>query len=89
MTISDMPTQTLPAEGEVGIVDVGSLTLESGAVLDDVSIAVQRWGELSPNRDNVVVPVQVLGDPLRVGDVPLDPQAQRFQALGDQERVER
>jgi len=36
-----------------------------------------------------VVAVQVLGDPLRVGDVPLDPQAQRFQTLGDQERVER
>ncbi|MDT5411873.1 MAG: homoserine O-acetyltransferase/O-succinyltransferase, partial [Mycobacterium sp.] len=47
MTISDVPTQTLPAEGEVGIVDVGLLTLESGVVLDDVSIAVQRWGELS------------------------------------------
>ncbi|WP_292975278.1 homoserine O-acetyltransferase [Mycobacterium sp.] len=60
MTISDMPTQTLPAEGEVGIVDVGSLTLESGAVLDDVSIAVQRWGELSPNRDNVVVVLHAL-----------------------------
>ena len=40
MTISDVPTQTLPAEGEVGIVDVGSLTLESGVVIDDVSIAV-------------------------------------------------
>ena len=60
MTISDMSTQTLPAEGEVGIVDVGSLTLESGVVLDDVSIAVQRWGELSPTRDNVVVVLHAL-----------------------------
>ncbi len=60
MTISDVPTQTLPAEGEVGIVHVGSLTLESGVVLDDVSIAVQRWGELSPNRDNVVVVLHAL-----------------------------
>ena len=60
MTISDMPTQTLPAEGEVGIVDMGSLTLENGAVLDDVSIAVQRWGELSPTRDNVVVVLHAL-----------------------------
>jgi homoserine O-acetyltransferase/O-succinyltransferase len=60
MTISDVPTQTLPAEGEVGIVDVGSLTLESGVVLDDVSIAVQRWGELSPTRDNVVVVLHAL-----------------------------
>ncbi|BBX48363.1 homoserine O-acetyltransferase [Mycobacterium cookii] len=60
MTISDVPTQTLPAEGEVGIVDVGSLRLESGVVLDDVSIAVQRWGELSPTRDNVVVVLHAL-----------------------------
>jgi homoserine O-acetyltransferase len=60
VTISDMSTQTLPAEGEVGIVDVGSLTLESGVVLDDVSIAVQRWGELSATRDNVVVVLHAL-----------------------------
>ncbi len=60
MTISDMSTQTLPAEGEVGIVDVGSLTLESGVVIDDVNIAVQRWGELSATRDNVVVVLHAL-----------------------------
>lgn len=60
MTISDVPTQTLPAEGEVGVVDIGTLRLESGAVLDDVSIAVQRWGELSPARDNVVVVLHAL-----------------------------
>src|ERR1700692_3765882 len=60
VTISDVPTQTLPAEGEVGVVDIGSLTLESGVVLDDVSIAVQRWGELSPTRDNVVVVLHAL-----------------------------
>jgi homoserine O-acetyltransferase len=51
-----VPTQTLPAEGEVGIVDVGSLTLESGVVLDNVSIAVQRWGELSPTSPGLQVP---------------------------------
>src|SRR5258705_9249012 len=60
MTITDVPTATLPAEGEVGLVDVGSLTLENGAVVDDVTIAVQRWGELSPNRDNVVVVLHAL-----------------------------
>lgn len=60
MTISDVPTQTLPAEGEVGIVDIGSLTLESGAVIDNVHIAVQRWGELSPERDNVVMVLHAL-----------------------------
>jgi homoserine O-acetyltransferase len=60
MTISDVPTQTLPAEGEIGFVDIGSLTIESGEVIDDVCIAVQRWGELSPARDNVVVVLHAL-----------------------------
>ncbi len=50
----------LPAEGEIGIVDIGPLALENGAVIDDVSIAVQRWGELSPRRDNVVVVLHAL-----------------------------
>jgi homoserine O-acetyltransferase/O-succinyltransferase len=58
--ISDISRQTLPAEGEIGLVDIGSLTLESGAVIDDVGIAVQRWGELSPTRDNVVVVLHAL-----------------------------
>lgn len=57
--LSDVPT-SLPAEGEVGVVDIGALTLESGAVIDDVSIAVQRWGELSPERDNVVMVLHAL-----------------------------
>jgi homoserine O-acetyltransferase/O-succinyltransferase len=60
MTIFDVPTQTLPTEGEVGLVDIGSLTTESGEVIDDVCIAVQRWGELSPARDNVVVVLHAL-----------------------------
>ncbi|MDT5348367.1 MAG: homoserine O-acetyltransferase/O-succinyltransferase [Mycobacterium sp.] len=60
MTIYDVPNQTLPAEGEIGVVDIGSLRLENGAVIDDVCIAVQRWGELSPARDNVVVVLHAL-----------------------------
>ena len=60
--VTDVVTHgvALPPEGEIGIVDVGSLTLENGTVVDDVSIAVQRWGELSPNRDNVVVVMHAL-----------------------------
>ena len=34
--------------------------MENGTVIDDVTIAVQRWGELSPNRDNVVVVLHAL-----------------------------
>jgi homoserine O-acetyltransferase/O-succinyltransferase len=60
MTISDVPTQTLPAEGEVGLVDIGSLTTESGEVNDDVRIAIQRRGKLSPARDNVVAVLHAL-----------------------------
>ena len=53
-------TAVLPAEGETAVIDIGPLTLESGAVIDDVSIAVQRWGELSPTRDNVVMVLHAL-----------------------------
>src|ERR1700757_1669355 len=68
MTIFDVPTQTLPDEGELGFVDLGSLVTESGAVIDDVFIAVQRWGELSPTRDNVVVVLHALtGDSHVIG----------------------
>jgi homoserine O-acetyltransferase len=61
-TLESLPevTAQLPAEGELTVVNIGSLTLENGTVLDDVSIAVQRWGELSPNRDNVVVVLHAL-----------------------------
>lgn len=60
MTITHVAPQALPAEDEVGIVDIGSLTLESGVVLDDVRIAVQRWGDLSAGRDNAVVVLHAL-----------------------------
>jgi homoserine O-acetyltransferase len=63
MTTLESPPEfaaQLPADGELGVVHIGALTLENGIVLDDVSIAVQRWGELSPNRDNVVVVLHAL-----------------------------
>lgn len=65
MTIIDVPRPQaplaeLPAEGVVGVVNIGALTLESGIVLPDVSIAVERWGELSADRDNVVVALHAL-----------------------------
>jgi homoserine O-acetyltransferase len=62
VTIVDLTTDlvTLPPEGEIGIVEIGNLTLENGEVIEDAFIAVQRWGELSPNRDNVVVVLHAL-----------------------------
>lgn len=50
----------LPPEGEIGVVDIGPLKLENGTVIDDVSIALQRWGKLSPDRDNVVMVLHAL-----------------------------
>lgn len=49
-----VPHIALPQGDEIAYVPIGSITLESGAVIDDVTIAVQSWGELSPRRDNVV-----------------------------------
>lgn len=44
-----------PEDGRLDTLDIGSITLESGTVLPDVTIAVQRWGALSPERDNVIL----------------------------------
>ncbi|KAA0077374.1 homoserine O-acetyltransferase [Mycolicibacterium sp. P9-64] len=63
MTTLESPLEfaaQLPDDGELTVVNIGALTLENGTVLDDVSIAVQRWGELSPTRDNVVVVLHAL-----------------------------
>ncbi|MBY6365778.1 homoserine O-acetyltransferase [Rhodococcus corynebacterioides] len=39
----------------MGHVSVGDVVLESGAVLPDVVLAVQRWGETNADRSNVVL----------------------------------
>jgi len=44
-----------PADGRLERIDIGDLPLENGGTLPNVTIAVQRWGELSPARDNVVL----------------------------------
>ncbi|MFZ2242505.1 MAG: homoserine O-acetyltransferase [Gordonia amarae] len=49
---------------------VGPLTLDSGEVLGDVTLAFQRWGTLSPARDNVVLALHALtGDSHVTGPV--------------------
>lgn len=47
--------QLPPSDGTLGYVDIGELTLENGARLPQVRLAVQRWGELSPTQDNIVL----------------------------------
>jgi homoserine O-acetyltransferase/O-succinyltransferase len=57
-----------PPDGRVGVVAIGDVALENGAVVGDVRLAVQRWGELSPTLDNVVLVEHALtGDSHVVG----------------------
>ena len=55
-----------PPDGQLGTVEIGTLTLESGFTLPDVRIAIQRWGELTPARDNVVLALHALTGDTRV-----------------------
>ncbi|GGC65525.1 homoserine O-acetyltransferase [Hoyosella rhizosphaerae] len=44
----------------MGLVAIGDLEMESGALLPDVTLAVQRWGEVSPRGDNVILALHAL-----------------------------
>ncbi|MVU78818.1 homoserine O-acetyltransferase [Nocardia sp. ET3-3] len=57
-----------PPDGTLATIAIGDVELESGAVIPDVTLAVQRWGELSANADNVVLVEHALtGDSHVVG----------------------
>ncbi|GAB2722442.1 homoserine O-acetyltransferase MetX [Nocardia thraciensis] len=57
-----------PPDGRLGTIAIGDVRLESGAVVPDVELAVQRWGELSPELDNIVLVEHALtGDSHVVG----------------------
>ncbi|MEG8180285.1 homoserine O-acetyltransferase [Nocardia terpenica] len=57
-----------PPNGRLDTIGIGDLRLENGAVLPDVSLAMQRWGELSPELDNIVLVEHALtGDSHVVG----------------------
>ncbi|MGL4306988.1 MAG: homoserine O-acetyltransferase MetX, partial [Mycobacteriaceae bacterium] len=64
MTLSSDPQTPLaqlpPPDGSVGAINIGALRLESGAVIPDVTLAIQRWGELSAQQDNVVIALHAL-----------------------------
>ncbi|WP_268884926.1 homoserine O-acetyltransferase MetX [Lolliginicoccus suaedae] len=47
-------------DGTVGHVRIGPLRMENGATLPDVTLALQRWGEVSPNGDNVILALHAL-----------------------------
>ena len=41
--------------GERRFISIGSLTLESGEILPDVTIAYESWGHLNEARDNAIL----------------------------------
>ncbi|WP_345494609.1 homoserine O-acetyltransferase MetX [Nocardia callitridis] len=61
-----------PPDGRLGLIGIGDVTLESGAVVPDVHLAVQRWGELSPALDNVVLVEHALTGDSHVVGIPDD-----------------
>ncbi|MFI6775681.1 homoserine O-acetyltransferase [Nocardia sp. NPDC050412] len=78
MTVTDPSTTRSsvvalpPPDGSLGIIAIGDVRLESGAVIPDVHLAVQRWGELSPALDNVVLVEHALTGDSHVVGVPDD-----------------
>jgi len=65
----------LPPDGVLGVtapagIPIGPVELESGAVIPDVVLAIQRWGTLDPRRGNAVLVLHALtGDSHVVGPV--------------------
>lgn len=51
--------ESLP-DGQLTSVSVGALELDNGQRIEDVTLAFQRWGTLSPTRDNVVLALHAL-----------------------------
>ncbi len=43
------------APGDRRFLKIGDVALESGAVLEDVTIAYQSWGQLTPEKDNAIL----------------------------------
>lgn len=57
-----------PSDGTLCSIAIGDVQLENGAVIPDATLAVQRWGELSANADNVILVEHALtGDSHVVG----------------------
>ena len=57
---ADQPDWENLPDGELVGVRVGAVDLDSGERIDDVTMAFQRWGKLSPARDNVILALHAL-----------------------------
>lgn len=64
-----------PPNGRLGVIDVGTVELENGAFVPEVQLAVQRWGDLSPELDNVVLIEHALTGDSHVVSTPDDPSS--------------
>ncbi|PXW30076.1 UNVERIFIED_CONTAM: homoserine O-acetyltransferase [Williamsia faeni] len=59
------PSRTHPdweflPDGQLTSVPVGPISLDNGGQIENVTLAFQRWGTLSPTRDNVVLALHAL-----------------------------
>lgn len=64
------PPGTLRPDGALRLVALGAIALESGAVLSDVTVALQSWGTLNPSASNAVLVLHALtGDSHVTGPV--------------------
>ncbi|MGC4934138.1 homoserine O-acetyltransferase MetX [Gordonia sp. DT30] len=59
-------------DGQMVRMRLGSLALECGERIDDVTLAFQRWGTLSPARDNVILALHALTGDSYVTGPPTD-----------------
>ncbi|MFW0784353.1 homoserine O-acetyltransferase [Gordonia sp. CPCC 206044] len=57
---ADRPDWEQMPDGAMSSVRIGSLSLDNGERIDDVTLAFQRWGTLSPSRDNVILTLHAL-----------------------------
>ncbi|GAB88763.1 homoserine O-acetyltransferase MetX [Gordonia rhizosphera] len=57
---SDRPDWEQLPDGEMMAVNIGTVSLDSGDRIDNVTLAFQRWGALSPSRDNVILALHAL-----------------------------
>ncbi|MDL9945901.1 homoserine O-acetyltransferase [Gordonia sp. ABSL11-1] len=57
---ADRPDWESVPDGAMSSAHIGSVSLDNGGRIDDVTLAFQRWGTLSPTRDNVILTLHAL-----------------------------
>ncbi|GAA3726971.1 homoserine O-acetyltransferase MetX [Gordonia hankookensis] len=57
---ADRPDWEQLPDGATSSLQIGSVSLDNGGQIDNVTLAFQRWGTLSPTRDNVILTLHAL-----------------------------